>query len=88
MKKVTMFIIQSCPYCKEAMRLMDALYAENPSYKSLDIQIIDENQHPEISDQYNYSYVPAYYIEEEKLHEGAASLDKIRRVFDAAMERQ
>ena len=85
MKKITMFKIETCPYCKEALRLMDALFAENPEYKSLDIEIIDEVLHPEISDKYNYRLVPAYYIGDEKLHDGAASLAIIRRVFDAAV---
>ena len=85
MKKITMFILGSCPYCKEAFRLMDTLYTENPAYKSLEIDIIDEYLHPEISERYDYSYVPTYYVNGEKLHDGAATLEKIRRVFDAAM---
>jgi len=35
---------------------------------------------------YDYHYVPTYYVDGKKLHEGAASLKKIKRVFDAAME--
>jgi glutaredoxin len=87
MKKITMFSIESCPHCKRALRWMDVLFAENPDYKALEIEQIDELKHPEISDRYEYDLVPAYYIGEEKLHEGVAGLEEIRRVFDAAMER-
>ena len=85
MKKITMFIIASCPYCRAALKWMDDLYAKNPSYKDLDIEIIDERIHPEISDKYDYTYVPTYYVNGEKMHDGVASLEKIQRVFDAAM---
>ena len=86
MKKVKMFIKYSCPYCREALRWMDDLFAENEKYRSLDISIIDENEHPAISDAHDYYYVPTYYVGDNKLHEGAASMEKIRKVFDAALE--
>ena len=86
MKKITMFTMKSCPYCKQALRWMDELYAKDPKYLTLDIDIIDELEHPEISDKYNYYYVPSYYIGDEILHEGAATPEKIKKVFDAAME--
>lgn len=85
MKKITMFIMKSCPYCKIALRLMDTLFTENPDYKRLDIEIIDELIHPETAAKYDYYYVPTYYVGGKKLHEGVASLKKIKRVFDAAL---
>ena len=86
MKKITMFTLKSCPYCKQALQWMEELYAESPKYLALEIDIIDELEHPEISDKYNYYYVPSYYIGDEKLHEGAATPVIVKRVFDAAME--
>ena len=86
MKKIKMFIIDTCPYCKAALRWMDELYEKNPEYKSLDIEIIDERKHPEISDRYDYNLVPTYYIDEEKHHDGAASLEIIQKVFDTALK--
>jgi len=85
MKKITMFVMESCPYCKGAKRIMDALFAENPEYLSLEIEIIDENLHPDIADNYDYYYVPTFYVGDEKLHEGAATMKKVRHVFDAAL---
>jgi len=85
MKKITMFIMASCPYCQEALRLMDTLFAENQEYKSLEIEKIDELIHPDIAAKYDYYYVPTFYVGNEKLHEGAANLKKIRKVFDAAL---
>ena len=86
MKKIKLFILESCPHCRAALKWMDELYNLNPAYKNLDIEIIDEGKHPEIADKYDYYYVPTYYVDGEKLHEGTASLKKIQRVFDAATE--
>jgi glutaredoxin len=80
-----MFTMASCPYCVEALRWMDELFSENAGYSALEIEKIDELEHPDIAEQYDYYYVPTFYAGGKKLHEGAASPDKIRRVFDAAM---
>ena len=85
MKKITMFLMASCPYCRQALAWMDALYVENEAYKALEIEFVDEVVHPEIANTFDYYYVPSYYVDGEKRHEGAASLDIIRGVFDAAM---
>ena len=67
------------------MQIMDILFTENPEYMSLEIEKIDEVEHPEIANKYDYYFVPAFYVGEEKLHEGAATLKKIRRVFETAL---
>ncbi|MCL1849067.1 MAG: thioredoxin family protein [Clostridiales bacterium] len=85
MKKITMFYMETCPYCKQAFRWMDELYAENAAYQGIEVEKVEETVHPEVADTYDYYYVPTYYVDGEKLHEGAASLEKIRAVFDAAL---
>ena len=87
MKKITMFTMASCPYCKKALQWMDELFAADAEYKTLEIEKIDEVDYPDIAAKYDYYYVPTYYVGDEKLHEGAASLEKIKDVFDAALER-
>ena len=86
MKKIIMFTMEACPHCKRALRWMDELFAENAVYKEIEIEKIDEVVHPDIADQYDYWYVPTYFVGSEKLHEGVASLEIIRGVFDAALE--
>jgi thioredoxin 1 len=86
MKPVQLFILKSCPYCRSALAWMDELKKENPHYASIDINIIDEGEHPEIADNYDYYYVPTYYIDGTKVHEGAASKEIVKSVFDKALE--
>ncbi|NLM34357.1 MAG: glutaredoxin [Clostridiales bacterium] len=86
MKEITMFILASCPYCRKALAWMEELKNENPAYANIQIKIIDEGKEPEIANQYDYYYVPTYYIGKEKLHEGAAKKEIIQKIFDKALE--
>ena len=85
MKKITMFTMESCPYCREALRFIEILYGENKRYRDIPFERIDEKKHPEVAEKYDYYYVPTFYVGETKLHEGASDLQAVRRVFDAAL---
>ena len=86
MKKITMFVLESCPYCREALRFIDELYKTDERYRGIPLEKIDEREHPEIANKYDYYYVPTFYIGEKKAHEGAASLKAVKRVFDEALK--
>jgi glutaredoxin len=77
--------MKSCPYCKQAINWMKELEQENPAYSDIEIKTIDENLEPDIAEQYDYYYVPTYYINGEKVHEGVATKEKIKQVFDTAL---
>lgn len=86
MKSILMFTMASCPYCQRATRYMEELMTETPKYKNIPIRKVDENLDPETADAYDYYFVPTYYVDDEKVHEGAASREDIHRVFERAME--
>lgn len=86
MKDVQLFIQKSCPYCKQALSWMEDLKKENPEYSEVAVTIIDELVEPDLADQYDYYYVPTYYIDGTKVHEGAASKDIVKKVFEEASE--
>ncbi|WP_139903349.1 thioredoxin family protein [Clostridium thermarum] len=86
MKPVTLFILHNCPYCKRALSWMEELKKEHPRYADVPVMIIDEGMEPEIANQYDYYYVPAYYIEGVKVHEGVASKEIIQQVYEKAMK--
>lgn len=85
MKTVNMFITDWCPYCKQALNWMEELKKENSKYASVEVKVIDEESQPEIAKQYDYYYVPTYYVGETKVHEGVPSKDTIKNVFEQAM---
>lgn len=86
MKKVTMMYLKNCPYCKQAMKWMEELFQENPAYKDIEITYIEESEQPQIADSLDYWYVPTYFVDGFKLHEGAATKDKIKAVLEEAIK--
>ncbi|QHQ59497.1 glutaredoxin [Anaerocolumna sedimenticola] len=85
MKTITMFETSWCPHCKQAHKFMDELMNENPRYKNLKIQIIDEELEPEVANSYDYYYVPTYYLDSEKVHEGVPNKKAIELLFNNAL---
>lgn len=87
-KKVTAFFLEGCPYCRQAKEAVKELSAE---YSSVNIEWIEENQHPEISAQYDYYYVPAMFVDGVKVYEARRGekyeecKENVKRVFEAAL---
>ena len=81
-----MFITEWCPYCKQAHYIMEDLKNSNPKYADIEVEIIDEERKPEIAKKYDYYYVPTYYVDGVKIHEGVPTKDSIRKVFDEALK--
>ena len=85
MKKLKMFFFEGCPFCAKAEGFMKELIAENPEYGKIEIERIDEKKHPEIADLYDYYFVPTFYLDGEKIHEGIITKAKMKEVFDKAL---
>jgi len=84
MKKVTMFYLENCPYCKKASAMIEELKAKKPEYSNIEIEKIEESKNVHIADAHDYYYVPTFYCDGVKVHEGVPSLDKIEAVLKAA----
>lgn len=76
------FILENCPHCRNAKRWIQELYEENPSYKNITIEYIDEQKEADLANQYDYYYVPAIFEGNTKLHEGVTSKEGIKKIFD------
>lgn len=85
-KEVVMFVLDECPYCKEAFKIMDGLTAENPQYGSVKVEVIEETKDPARSSEYDYYYVPTYFVDGKKIHEGIPSEESIERVYQLAVK--
>ena len=72
-----MMIQESCPYCRQALQIMEDLKKENPAYSQI----------PDFAETLDYWYVPTYFVNGIKLHEGVPTQEKIRAVFEAALQR-
>lgn len=87
MKKVMVFYLEGCPYCRKARAALDALLAEKPGYAALAIEWIEESRERALADSFDYYYVPALFADGRKLYECAPGEDgeSIRRHIDAAL---
>ena len=81
-KTLLFFMLPVCPHCKNAMRWMEELRAENSAYADIPVVTVNEREQPQLAKQHDYNLVPTYYLDKEKLHEGVASKEKIQVVFD------
>lgn len=91
MKDVKIFYFPSCPYCIKAKRAVEELKDENPAYRAIAINWVNEHKDVALAEQYDYYYVPTVFYGEEKLYETSPShsyediRENIRRVFDVIM---
>ena len=69
MQKVTYFHMPSCPYCRQADRILEELVREHPEFAAVEFERINEMEHPEIADRYDYYANPSMFIGQEKLYE-------------------
>lgn len=82
-----LFILENCPHCRRARDWMKELCEENPIYKDIPIELIDEAKEIELADSYDYYYVPCFFDGDQKLHEGVASKQIIKDIFDDYLRR-
>ena len=80
-----MFMFDSCPHCQLALKYLTELKNQD-RYKDLEVEMINELAQPEIADQHDYYYVPTFYVDEEKIHEGRVRMEDVQRVLDIALK--
>ena len=84
MKQVTMFMLKNCPHCQKALQIMAELMENNPKYQAIEIKMIDEQAEPDLADKYDYYYVPTYYVNNQQVHEGVPTKEKLQQVLELA----
>lgn len=85
MKELTYFKMLTCPYCRQADQWLAELKEENPAYREIPIRVVNEVAEADLANQYDYYYVPSFFLGQEKLHEGAATKEAIRAVLDRCL---
>ncbi|MDR2121040.1 MAG: thioredoxin family protein [Tannerella sp.] len=87
MKPIKLFYLKACPYCQKALSYIDEL-KKREGFGNPEIEMIEESEEPEVADSYDYYYVPTFYVDGEKVHEGAATFEEIEAVFRKAEARE
>lgn len=86
MAKLKLFYLPRCPFCKKALAYIDELKEENPAFKGVEIEMIDESAEPELAEKYDYYYVPTFYQNEKKVHEGGIFKEEVRNLLQSAID--
>lgn len=92
MEKITLFYLDDCPYCHYAKRALAELTEENPAYSEIQVDWIEEREQPQVTQQYDYYYVPTIFYGREKLYEAHPSEDyaackkNVKAVLDKVLD--
>ena len=86
MKKIKLFYQERGPFCIRAFKYINELKEENSEYNKIELERIDELIYPDIADKFDYYYVPTFYLNGEKVHEGGIKKDEVKAILDKALE--
>ncbi len=86
MKKLMIFYQERCPFCKRAFAYIEELKKENSEYNKIAIETIEETEQPEYADTFDYYYVPTFYIDNKKIHEGGIKKEEVKEILDKALK--
>lgn len=86
MKPVTLFYLKNCPFCRKALTYIDSLKAEHPELAAVEIEMIEESEHPDVADRFDYYYVPTFYVDGQKVHEGGIYPEEVEAILRKALE--
>jgi glutaredoxin len=84
---VKIFKLTYCGYCRRALQYVDELRAENPEFDALNIELIDEREQAEEARKHDYYYVPTFYVDDKKIHEGAVTREQVEEILRRACEK-
>ncbi len=85
MSTITLFYLKNCPYCKKAFRYIAELKAEHPELEQVDINAIDEEENPDVANAHDYYYVPTFYVNRQKVHEGGIFKQEVESLMRKAL---
>ena len=81
-----MFVQQGCPHCKRAFKWQEVLTEKfHPEWRDVPVRVVDELEEKEYADSFDYYYVPSYYVDGVKVHEGPVTQEDVERVFALAL---
>ncbi|MBO5878689.1 MAG: thioredoxin family protein [Alistipes sp.] len=86
MKKVKLFYLQHCPFCKKAFRYIEEAKLKHPELADLEIELIEESEQADVADKYDYYYVPTFYVDGQKVHEGGIYYEEVEQILLSCLE--
>lgn len=85
MKQVLYFYMDGCPFCRQADKWMEEALREHPEYAGVEIRKVEERRERAFANGFDYYFVPTFYVDGVKAHEGAATKHIVESVFQKAL---
>jgi glutaredoxin len=86
MKNVKLFYLKQCPFCKKAIRYIEELKAQYTELACVVIEMIEESEQADVADKFDYYYVPTFYVDGVKEHEGGIYPEEVEKILRKALE--
>lgn len=86
MKPVKLFYLKNCPFCKKALTYIEEACTNEPALRAVEIELIEESEQAALAETFDYYYVPTFYVDGEKVHEGGIYPDEVKAVLHKALK--
>lgn len=80
-----MFYLAHCPHCRRTFSDLEELL-QDERFKEVKIERIEESVEKELADQFDYYYVPCFYVDGQKIKEGVLSREDVLEVLELAVK--
>ena len=84
MKPVKLFYLKNCPFCRKALRYIEQAKAAHPELQPVAIEMIEESEQSDLADTFDYYYVPTFYVDGVKVHEGGIYAEEVEKILRSA----
>ena len=58
----------------------------SPEFKDIVLETVDELKEPELADTFDYYYVPTFYVDDKKVHEGGIYKPEVEKLLRQIIE--
>ena len=86
MKELKIFYQERCPFCKKAFRYIEELKEENERYRNIVPKCIEETLEEEYANSFDYYYVPTFYLDNVKIHEGGITKEEVKEILNLVIK--
>ena len=89
MKEILGFHLHHCPYCDNAFRAIEELQTENPAFKEIKINWVEDQDAVELFKTHPYEYYPNLWFDLDKQYEAqpGESYEQTKSLIKAVFEK-
>ncbi len=66
--------------------LREQAKAAHPELQPVAIEMIEESEQSDLADTFDYYYVPTFYVDGVKVHEGGIYAEEVEKILRSALE--